>query len=67
MPHQLNPLFEQVVNDLANQYPNADLNVQWDFDRYIVYAYGQQQFCPDGFNLLYNLKRLTDVLKNELI
>ena len=66
MSQQLNPLFKQVVNYLANQYPNADLNIQWDFDRHMVYAYGQQQFCPDGFNLLYNLKCLTNVLKNEL-
>lgn len=66
MPKQLNPTFEQVINDLTSQYPSADLRVEWDYDRHIVYAYGKQQFCPDGFNLLYNLKRLVETLKEEL-
>lgn len=61
-----NQLFEAMVNRFANQYPNAQLSIKWDFERNIVYAYGRQQFCPDGYNLLYNLQRLTKVLDGEL-
>lgn len=66
MQKQVNPLLLQVIDDFSNQYPDAQLSIKWDFDRNIVYAYGHQQFCPDGYNLLYNLSRLTKVLANEL-
>ena len=66
MPKQVNPLLLQVIDDFSNQYPDAQLSVKWDFDRNIVYAYGRQQFCPDGYNLLYNLSRLTKILADEL-
>lgn len=59
-------LFYQILNTLAEQYPNAELSVRWDYDRNVVYAYGKEQFCPDGFNFLYNLQRLTNILKDEL-
>ena len=60
-------LFENVVKEIAKRYPKAQVKLQFDFDRTILYAYGKQQFCPDGFNVLYNIKRLADVLENELL
>lgn len=60
-------LFENVVKEIAKRYPKAQVELRFDFDRYILYAYGEPQFCPDGFNALYNIKRLTDVLENELL
>lgn len=66
MPPQVNPLLLQVIDDLSNQYPGADLHIRNVYGNNIVCAYGQDQFCVDGYNLLYNLKRLTNVLVGEL-
>lgn len=61
-----NEVFEALVSRFAKQYPRANLSVEWKFDRNIVCAYGRECFCPDGYNLLYNIKRLANVLESEL-
>lgn len=61
-----NQVFEAMVNRFADIYPHANLSIKWDFDRNVVYAYGRQQFCIDGYNLLFNMQRLTKVLDPEL-
>lgn len=59
-------LFNEIVNRFAEQYPNAQIALKRYYDRNLVYAHGQAQFCIDGFNLLYNIQRLTNVLRDEL-
>ena len=66
MQKQVNPLLLQVIDDFSNQYQEANLHIRYSYGNHIVCAYGQDQFCVDGYNLLYNLKRLTDVLADEL-
>jgi len=34
-------LFENVVKEIAKRYPKAQVELRFDFDRYILYAYGK--------------------------
>lgn len=60
-------LFEQVLNNLTNQY---GLKIEKPYnDGYIVIKKGDEAlgaFNTSGYNLLYNLKRLCNVLEGEL-
>lgn len=55
-------IFMKVFNRFQQQYPRRDLRLNGT----IVEIDGQQKFNIDGFNLLYNLKRLTEILTDEL-
>ncbi|MBR4589752.1 MAG: hypothetical protein IKO36_03725 [Bacteroidaceae bacterium] len=55
-------IFMEVFNRFQEQYPNRNLRMNGT----IVEIDGQQRFNIDGFNLLYNLKRLVGILADEL-
>lgn len=55
-------IFVKVFKRFQEQYPNRNLRLNGT----IVEIDGQQKFNTDGFNLLYNLKRLTEILSDEL-
>ena len=59
--------FLGVIAKLAKQYPHAELKVVSDnFGGMYVEAYGETRFSISGYNFLYNVKRLCDLLENEL-
>lgn len=51
-------LFLEVFNRLAEQYPGLSMTGT------LVYYNGQCRFNIDGFNLCYNLLRLTRVIED---
>ena len=61
-------VFYSVIGILRNEYPKKDLNMigGMDGDEFVTIN-DEIQFNTNGYNLLYNLKRLCDVLQDELI
>lgn len=61
-------VFYSVIGILRNEYPKKDLNMigGMDGDEFVTIN-DEIQFNTKGYNLLYNLKRLCDVLQDELI
>lgn len=55
-------LFIKLLERLSQTYPHRNLQMVGTF----VYIDGIRTFNTDGFNLLYNAKRLCDELENEL-
>ena len=53
-------IFEAVFNRFAEQYKGLRMSGT------LVYYNNECMFNIDGYNLLYNLTRLTGLLKNEL-
>ena len=61
-------VFYSVIGILRNEYPKKDLNMIGDRDGdEFVTINDEIQFNTNGYNLLYNLKRLCDVLQDELL
>ena len=63
----INTLFNEVVATFQSQYPNRDIRIVESHGNRIVCIDGQPNFCITGYNLLHNLQRLTEALKDELI
>ena len=63
-----NSVFYSVIGTLRNEYPKKDLNMIGgrDGDEFVA-VNNEIQFNTNGYNLLYNLKRLCDVLQDELL
>ena len=61
-------VFYSVIGILRNEYPKKDLNMIGgsDGDEFVS-VNNEIQFNTKGYNLLYNLKRLCDVLQDELL
>ena len=61
-------VFYSVIGILRNEYPKKDLNMigGMDGDEFVS-VNDEIQFNTKGYNLLYNLKRLCDVLQDELL
>ena len=61
-------VFYSVIGILRNEYPKKDLNMigGMDGDEFVS-VNNEIQFNTKGYNLLYNLKRLCDVLQDELL
>lgn len=61
-------VFYSVIGILRNEYPKKDLNMIGgrDGDEFVTIQ-NEIKFNTNGFNLLYNLKRLCDCLEDELI
>lgn len=61
-------LFYSVIGKLREEYPKKDLNMigGMDGDEFVTIN-DEIKFNTNGYNLLYNLKRLCDVLQDELI
>lgn len=61
-------VFYSVIGILRNEYPKKDLNmIGGRYGDEFVTINNEIQFNTNGYNLLYNLKRLCDVLQDELI
>lgn len=56
-------LFREVLNRMAETYPHRDIKM---VDT-LVYIDGKCVFDTDGYNLLYNIKRLAIALEDELL
>ena len=61
-------VFYSVIGILRNEYPKKDLNMigGMDGDEFVTIN-DEIKFNTKGYNLLYNLKRLCDVLQDELL
>ena len=61
-------VFYSVIGILRNEYPKKYLNMigGMDGDEFVTIN-DEIQFNAKGYNLLYNLKRLCDVLQDELL
>ena len=61
-------VFYSVIGILRNEYPKKDLNMigGMDGDEFVTIN-DEIQFNTNGYNFLYNLKRLCDVLQDELL
>jgi len=55
-------LFRALVKRFNEQYPKRNINICGT----LVYVDGECVFNTDGFNLLYNVTRLSACLKDEL-
>ena len=60
-------IFEQVVKFLGAQYPHRHIKLRNTCDVDIVSIDGEDKFNTEGWTLLYNLQRLCDELKDELL
>lgn len=56
-------LFREVLNRMAETYPHRDIKMVGT----LVYIDGESRFNNDGYNLLFNIKRLADALEDELM
>lgn len=56
-------IFDDVLEQFQIQYPHR--NIKYSYETCIEVD-GELEFNTDGYNLLYNLKRLCDVLQDEL-
>ena len=56
-----NELFRAVFGSFQTRYEGLE------YKGTLVYYKGEIRFNTDGFNLLYNLTRLCDILKGELL
>ena len=56
-------LFAINVEFFSNKYPHRNLHMNGVF----VYCDSKMQFNVEGFNYLYNMSRLVDLLKDELL
>jgi len=63
----IDTLFNEVVATFQTQYPNRGIGIIESYGNQILCVDGQVKFCITGYNLLYNLQRLCDCLKDELI
>jgi hypothetical protein len=61
-------VFYSVIGKLREQYPKKDINMVGgtNGDEFVTIQ-NEIKFNTNGFNLLYNLKRLCDCLEDELI
>lgn len=55
-------IFMETINFFQGQYPRRNIRLVGS----IVSVDGKQLFNIEGYNLLYNLTRLTEALKDEL-
>ena len=60
-------LFKEVLNNFAENY-KLEISYPYRDEYFIIHKNGKEigGFNPSGFNLLYNLKRLCNLLEEEL-
>ena len=56
-------IFQITLEFMQGKYPNRNIRM----DGSLVYIDGECRFNIEGFNLLYNLKRLVNCLEGELL
>ena len=56
-------IFQINLEFMQGKYPNRNIRM----DGSLVYIDGECRFNIEGFNLLYNLKRLVNCLEGELL
>lgn len=56
-------IFQEVFDYFSTKYPAQQLHMRG----LCVECRGEIIFNTDGYNLLFNLKRLTDAIKEELL
>lgn len=61
------PKFEDIVKAMAATYKSRNLELREIGENQYLYCDGEPRFCTTGFCLLYNMKRLCEVLENELM
>lgn len=59
-------VFAQVFGTFQEKYPRRRLVIEQKYYGDIVCCDGEERFNLEGYNLLYNLKRLCDCLEDEL-
>ncbi len=62
-----NDIFISVLERFREQYPNRKIEYAHTRHGIIVSIDGEEKFNITGYNLLYNLYRLTKCLEGELI
>lgn len=60
-------LFLEVLEHFKSQYPRRGIEIRDKGYGGIVSIDGREKFNTEGYNLLYNLKRLCDCLEDELL
>lgn len=60
-------IFQEIIADLSISYPDRDIQMHWDYDRWMVSVDGKDVFTIKGFNFLYCLQSLINSIKDELI
>lgn len=56
-----------IVEALSTTYPHRQLELKQECGSIYLYADGECNFCVTGYCLLYNMKRLCDILNDELL
>lgn len=56
-------LFNEVLNNFSEKYPKRNIKKVGT----LIYIDDECKFNTDGFNILYNIKRLCDAIEDELI
>ena len=64
--NEMNQL-SNIVDTLSASYPHRHLQMKHEYGNTYLYADGEAKFCATGYNLLFNMKRLCDVLEDELL
>mgnify|MGYP006872973923 FL=1 len=59
--------FEEVVMTFAETYKNRNIMLKEECGNLYLYADEECKFCATGYCLLCNVKRLCEVLENELL
>ena len=60
-------IYNQVLTHFQKKYPNRNIHIKNEYGNQIVCIDDEPKYCLTGYNLLYNLQRLCDNLKDELI
>ena len=67
MTQEEKSIFASVLAKFREQYPKKNINLVGEYGDELVTIDGEVKFSTTGYNLLYNLYRLCECLKNELI
>lgn len=59
-------LFIEVVVYFAGKYPHRNICIKKESYGNILNVDGVERFNIDGYSLLFNLKRITEILSDEL-
>lgn len=67
MTNEEKSIFASVLAKFREQFPDKNINLVGEYGDELVTIDGEVKFNTTGYNLLYNLYRLCECLKNELI
>lgn len=65
-PEETN-VFTSVLEAFQEKYPHRNIRVEVQYGDRMISVDNEIQFNLEGYNLLYNLKRLCDALEDELL